>query len=93
MLFRSDRGWALEMDQLNVSKEGDKLYVFKDTLGEMRYFGRKQLHKLMPLANPSHDPKIQNSRFGEYFLVLSVARQPARERRPAHPGCGGLMRH
>jgi len=83
-----DRGWALEMDQLNVSKEGDKLYVFKDTLGEMRYFGRKQLHKLMPLANPSHDPKIQKSRFGEYFLVLSIARQPVRERRPAHPGRG-----
>lgn len=83
-----ERGWALEMDQLNVSKDADKLYIFKDILGEMRYFGRKQLHKLMPETNPSHDPKLQKSRFGEYFLVLSVARQPVRDRKPAHPGRG-----
>ena len=33
---------------------------------------KKQLDKLFPGINPSHDPKIQKSAFGEYFLVVSL---------------------
>ena len=81
-----ERGWVIEMDQKNVSKDGDKLFIFKDILGNMRYFGSKQLHKLMPEENPTHDPKVHKSRFGEYFLVLSVAATDRREeRKPVHP--------
>ena len=84
-----ERGWAIEMDQLNVSRDGDKLYIFKDILGGMRYFNTKQLRKLMPGVNPEHDPKVQKSRFGEYFLLLSVPVKDRRcERRPAYPGRG-----
>lgn len=75
------RGWTIGMDQKNVRKDGDALYVFKDVLGPMRYRGVRQLHKLMPNANPIHDPKIQKSAYGEYFLVLSIDRTP-RERKP-----------
>ena len=84
-----ERGWAVEMDQNNVSRDDDNLYIFKDIMGSMRYFGSKQLKKLMPDSHPSHDPKIQKSRFGEYFLVLSVeARNRRMERKPAHPDKG-----
>jgi putative transposase len=84
-----ERGWAIEMDQLNVSRDGNELFIFKDILGSMRYFGSKQLAKLMPGSNPVHDPKVQKSRFGEYFLVLSVdARDRRMERKPANPGRG-----
>lgn len=84
-----ERGWAIEMDQMNVSRNDDKLYIFKEIMGSMRYFGTKQLKKLMPDNHPTHDPKIQKSRFGEYFLVLSVfARDRRLERKPAHTGKG-----
>jgi len=80
-----ERGWAIEMDQLNVSRDGDTLYIYKDILGPMRYHSKKQLRKLMSDANPVHDPKVQKSRFGEYFLVLALDAKP-RERKPLHPG-------
>jgi len=38
----------------------------------MRYFGTKQLHKLMPKEHPEMDCKIQKTKFGEYFLILPV---------------------
>ena len=66
------KGWTIGMEQKNVSRDNDKLYLFKDLLGEMRYSSTKQLHKLLPGINPTHDPKIQKSAFGEYFLVLSL---------------------
>jgi putative transposase len=82
-------GWTVEMEQLNVVREGDQLYIFKDILGEMRYFGTRQLRKLMPGVHPTHDCKVQKSAFGEYFLVLSVdverrARAPLRARLKAN---------
>ena len=66
------RGWAFGLDQKNVRRDGDRLFVFQDFLGEIKYYGRKQLRKLLPGTNPSHDPKIQKSAYGEYFLVMSV---------------------
>lgn len=65
-------GWAWTMEKSNVSKKGDKLYIFKDLLGEMRYCGTKQLHKLMRGAKPDTDCKIQRTATGEYYLVLGV---------------------
>jgi transposase len=66
------KGWTMGMDLNNVTRDEKKLYVFKDLLGEMKYNSTKQLRKLFPGINPSHDPKIQKSALGEYFLVLSL---------------------
>ena len=74
-------GWTLNLDQNDVFKKSDSLYVYKEFLGEMKYYGTKQLHKLLPDKNPAHDPKIQKNQFGEYFLVLSVD-TPKRTRNP-----------
>ncbi|MDE2107164.1 MAG: transposase [Patescibacteria group bacterium] len=65
-------GWCIEMDQKNVVRDNLDLYIFREVLGNMKYRGCKQLMKLMPSVNPDHDPKLQKSEFGEYFLVLSV---------------------
>lgn len=81
------RGWAIEMDSKNVCREGDELSVFKTLLGPMRYYGTKQLQKLMPKRHPDHDPKLQRSPYGEYFLVLSVE-GGKRERGPTNPRLG-----
>ena len=75
----SERGWAVGVDQKNVRRDDDQLYVFKDLLGAMKYRSTKQLRKLLPGQHPTHDPKIQMSPFGEYFLVLSVD-APRRQR-------------
>jgi transposase len=69
------------MDQKNVSRDGADLAVFRDVLGSMRYRCTQQLKKLMPGRHPDHDPKVQKSAFGEYFLVLSVDRS-RKERKP-----------
>jgi putative transposase len=36
----------------------------------MRYYGTKQLRKLMPKIRPEMDCKIQKNAFGEYFLIV-----------------------
>jgi transposase len=67
------KGWSIEMGKNSVHKDGDKLVIWDKYLkGDMRYFGTKQLHKLMPDKHPTHDAKVQKTRFGEYFLVLSL---------------------
>lgn len=65
-------GWSISVEKASVKKEGDSLFVCKDVLKEMRYFGTKQLHKLMPKEHPEMDCKIQKTKFGEYFLILPV---------------------
>jgi transposase len=72
------------MNRKDVSRDGSVLNVFKKLLGPMKYCGTKQLQKLMPKEHPEHDPKVQRSRFGEYFLVLSVD-SGRRERAPTDP--------
>jgi len=73
--FRSKKmellnGWSLRMDQKNVMRKNDGLFVFKDILGEMRYHNKKQLDKLLNTTHPEHDPMIQKNKYGEYFLIL-----------------------
>lgn len=80
--FRSKKdeklhGWSLGMDQKNVGRDGDSLSIFPDMLdGPMKYCSTKQLRKLLPESNPVHDPKIQRSAYGEYFLVLGIDVRP-----------------
>ena len=63
-------GWSLGLERLNISKDCDKLYIFKTILGEMKYFNTKQLHKLMPYIHPEMDCKVQKDEFGDYYLVI-----------------------
>ena len=63
-------GWSLNLERLNISKDNDKLYIFKTILGEMRYYGTKQLHKLIPNIHPDMDCKIQKNRYGDYYLII-----------------------
>jgi transposase len=41
------KGWSLGIEKNNVTKQGDKLFIFKELLGEMRYRSTKQLHKIV----------------------------------------------
>jgi len=38
-------GWCINLDQKNIYRKGDKLFVYKNFLGEMKYYGTKQLNK------------------------------------------------
>jgi putative transposase len=63
-------GWSLGLERLNLQKQKDHLYIFKNILGEMRYYGTKQLHKLMPDIHPEMDCKLQKDRYGDYYLII-----------------------
>lgn len=63
-------GWTIEFDKINVIKNENKLYIYKRKLGEIRYYNKKQLHKLIPDKNPHHDVKLQKDRYGDYYLIL-----------------------
>ena len=64
------RGYSFSLEKLNITKQENKLYIFKTILGEMKYYGTKQLHKLMPQTRPVMDCKIQKTAYGEYFLII-----------------------
>lgn len=64
------KGWSIGLEKNNISKESDKLFIFKTLLGEMRYCGTKQLHKIIAGAKPSHDCKLQKTAYGEYYLIV-----------------------
>jgi transposase len=64
------RGWSISIDKRQIKKQGDKLTIFQRTLGEMKYHGVKQLHKLISNAIPEMDCKIQRNSYGEYFLII-----------------------
>lgn len=73
--FRSKKkeqlnGYCYSLEKNNISKKENKLFIFPTLLGEMKYFGTKQLHKLIPDDKPLYDCKIQKSAYGEYFLVI-----------------------
>lgn len=70
------RGWSISVEKRYIQKEGDKLFIAKRDLGEMRYYGTKQLHKLMPGNKPGLDCRIQKTAFGEYFLLLPYVIAP-----------------
>jgi putative transposase len=65
-------GWSIGLEKNNVSKDGDKLTIFSDKLGVVRYRGTKQLHKLIPGNKPDKDPRLQKDRFGDYYLLIVV---------------------
>lgn len=60
-------GYGFSIEKQDIKKEKDKLFIAGD---EFRYYGTKQLHKLIPSSKPEHDCKIQKSAFGEYFLIV-----------------------
>ena len=64
------RGWSYSLEKNNISKKGDQLFIFPTLLKDMKYFGTKQLHKIIPEAKPMMDCKIQKNAFGEYFLIV-----------------------
>jgi putative transposase len=66
------KGWSIDIEKANVKKKEDKLFIFKEILGEMKYRSKKQLHKLIKSLSPEQDPRIQKTAFQEYFLVLSI---------------------
>lgn len=70
------KGWSMSLEKNNISKKGDQLFIFKESLGEMRYFKTKQLHKLIPSNKPLMDCKIQKSAYNEYFLIVPYKKIP-----------------
>ena len=64
------QGYSFSIEKNNISKDCNKLYIFKTILKEMKYFGTKQLHKLIPDNKPQMDCKIQKTAYGEYFLII-----------------------
>lgn len=75
------RGWSYSLEKNNISKKADKLFIFKTILGEMKYYGTKQLHKIIPDMRPGMDCKLQKTMFGEYFLVVPYTRIPKAEKK------------
>ena len=45
------RGWSYSLEKNNISKKGDQLFIFPTLLKDMKYFGTKQLHKIIPEAS------------------------------------------
>jgi transposase len=64
------QGWSFSVEKQNIQKSGNCLQIFSNILGDIRYYGTKQLHKLMPEQKPKMDCKLQKNAFGEYFLIL-----------------------
>jgi transposase len=63
-------GWSIGLEKKNVSKQDDKLIIFSDTLGNIKYRKTKQLHKLIQGNKPLKDPRIQKDKFGDYYLLV-----------------------
>lgn len=73
------KGWSLELEKANISKDGNKLFIYKSILGEMRYCSTKQLHKIIPDSKPKMDCKLQKTQFGEYFLIVPYVCVPKKD--------------
>lgn len=61
------KGYSLPLEKNNVKKDKDRLLIFSE---EFRYYGTKQLHKLIPNMRPDMDCRIQKSAYDEYFLIV-----------------------
>jgi putative transposase len=73
------QGWCFSVEKQNIQKDCDTLKIFQTKLKDMRYYGTKQLHKLIPDSRPAMDCKIQKNAYGEYFLIIpykSVQKKP-----------------
>ena len=64
------QGWCYSIEKQYIQKNGDNLQMYHTKLKDMRYYGKKQLHKLIPDSKPKMDCKIQRNTYGEYFLVI-----------------------
>ena len=64
------QGWSYSIEKVYIKKTGDNLQICQTMLKDMRYYGKKQLHKLIPDSKPKKDCKIQRNAFGEYFLIV-----------------------
>lgn len=64
------RGWSYSLEKNNILKKGDQLFIFPALLKDMKYFGTKQLHKIIQGDKPISDCKLQKNAFGEYFLIV-----------------------
>lgn len=63
-------GWCFSIEKNNISKDESKLFIYKELLGEIKYYKTKQLNKLIPNKKPEMDCKIQKDRFGDYYLLI-----------------------
>jgi putative transposase len=70
------QGYSYSLEKNNISKQDNELFIFPSILEDMRYFGTKQLHKLMPGDKPEYDCKIQKTAYGEYFLIIPYKSVP-----------------
>lgn len=61
-------GYSYTIEKQDIKKINNELKI--TTLGTIRYYGTKQLHKLIPNDKPKYDFKIQKTGFGEYFLII-----------------------
>jgi putative transposase len=83
MQFRSKKkeeqnGLCLGCERSNVKTIESKLFIFEKLLGEMRYFSTKQKNKLLKGRHPTTDCKIQKDKYGDYYLIMTIAH-------PIHP--------
>ena len=61
-------GYSYTIEKQDIKKINNELKI--PTLGTIRYYGTKQLHKLIKNEKPKLDCKIQKTAFGEYFLII-----------------------
>ena len=61
------KGFSFPLEKTSIKKQHDKLLIYGQ---EYRYFGTKQLHKLIPALLPEMDCRIQKSAYDEYFLII-----------------------
>lgn len=83
--FRSkkDKYFSLTLEKNNISRKDDKLFIFGNSLNEMKYRNTKQLHKLISSIHPTMDCKLQKDKFNDYYLVIphsvEIRKQPIKE--------------
>lgn len=75
-------GWSMYLEKTNVYKRDDKLVIFANELGEMKYCSTKQLHRIVcgkekRLKNsvqihPTADCRLQKDAFGDYYLNVPI---------------------
>lgn len=69
--LEKERGFSLTIPKSAVKRTDDSLSIFPRFLGEMRYYGTKQMRKIIG-EGAKHDCKLQMSRYGELFLIVPV---------------------
>lgn len=61
------KGYSFPLEKTTIKKDKNKLLIYSE---EYRYYGTKQLHKLIKKDQPDMDCRIQKSAYNEYFLIV-----------------------